>query len=155
VAQGAILYSLELRKICFPCWKWVDHTCHPAFSIVTMLTTLSKTPHANKHNYTEWKPFNPSHNSISGLFENYTWCTTTLYSYFLWSIYCIQVVHVLHQDPKYSKISLMFGVNNDRKYWIKVSMQLVTVHNCYKRSPFLWTSTILTDSSHCCDNYSK
>jgi hypothetical protein len=39
----------------------------------------------------------------------------------------------------------------------EVSVQLVTVpvHNCYKRSPFLWTGTIVTDSSHCCNNHSK
>jgi hypothetical protein len=36
-----------------------------------MLTALSKTPHANKYNYTEWKSFNPPHNSISGFLENY------------------------------------------------------------------------------------
>jgi len=37
---------------------------HSARSKVTRLTTLSKTPHANKFNYTEWKPFNPPHNSV-------------------------------------------------------------------------------------------
>ena len=27
----------------------------------------------------------------------------------------------------------MYGINTDRKCWIKVFMQLVTVHNCYKQ----------------------
>jgi hypothetical protein len=39
-----------------------------------MLTTLSKTPHAKKFNYTEWKPFNAPHNSIQNRAPKFLLC---------------------------------------------------------------------------------